>query len=63
MPRRHIAEGVGRVTLADKARGYAIARGECVERWRLQRSLVERVDAAASAASVVLGLGNEPYLR
>ena len=29
IPRRHVAEGAGRVTRADKARSYAIARGEC----------------------------------
>ena len=27
----NIAEGAGRVTRADKARAYTIARGECVE--------------------------------
>ena len=58
----NIAEGAGRVTRADKARAYAIARGECVEAVAATEIAGGAGDANASAVSVVVGLGNELYL-
>jgi len=58
----NIAEGAGRVTRGDKARAYAIARGECVEAVTATEIAGQAGDAAASAVSVVVVLGNELYL-
>jgi four helix bundle protein len=58
----NIAEGAGRVTRADKARAYAIARGECVECVAAVEIAGETGDAVASAVAEVTRLGNEVYL-
>ena len=58
----NIAEGAGRVTRADKARAYAIARGECVECVAAVEIAGETGDAIASGVALVTQLGNEVYL-
>ena len=58
----NIAEGAGRVTRADKARAYAIARGECVEAVAATEIAAEAGDAVGDAAADVVALGNELYL-
>jgi len=58
----NIAEGAGRVSRGDKARAYAIARGECVEAVAATEIAGEAGDAVASAVAVVAALGNEVYL-
>ena len=58
----NIAEGAGRVTRGDKARAYAIARGECVECVAAVEIAVAAGDAVAEALTTVQGLGNEVYL-
>jgi len=58
----NIAEGAGRLTRADKARVYAIARGECVEAVAATEIAAQAGDASAEAAAVVVALGNELYL-
>ena len=58
----NIAEGAGRVTRADKARAYAIARGECVEAVAATEIAAEAGDALHEAVTLVVGLGNELYL-
>ncbi len=58
----NLAEGAGRVTRTDKARAYAIARGECVEAVAATEIAAEAGDAHADAAAVVVALGNELYL-
>jgi four helix bundle protein len=58
----NIAEAAGRVTRADKARAYAIARGECVECVAAVEIAVAAGDAASEALSTVVDCGNEVYL-
>jgi four helix bundle protein len=58
----NIAEGAGRVSRADKARVYAIARGECVEAVAAIEIAGEAGDAVADAVAAVVELGNELYL-
>lgn len=58
----NIAEGAGRVTRADKARAYAIARGECVEAVAATEIAAEAGDALCDAVPLVVALGNELYL-
>jgi len=58
----NLAEGAGRVTRADKARAYAIARGECVEAVAATEIAGEAGDAIEAAVTRVVGLGNELYL-
>ena len=58
----NIAEGAGRLTRADKARAYAIARGECVEVVAATEIAAEAGDTTAEAAAIVAALGNELYL-
>jgi four helix bundle protein len=62
IPRRHIAEAAGRVTRADKARVYAVARGECVECVAAVEIAVASGDAIAESLTVVVCCGNEVYL-
>jgi hypothetical protein len=50
------------VSRGDKARAYAIARGECVEAVAATEIAGETGDAVAGAVAVVVGLGNEVYL-
>jgi four helix bundle protein len=58
----NIAEGAGRVTRADKARAYAIARGKCVECVAAVEIAGSAGDASADAVAAVTQLGNEVYL-
>ena len=58
----NIAEGSGRVTRADKARAYAIARGECVECVAAVEIAGSAGDTSADAVAVVTRLGNDVYL-
>jgi four helix bundle protein len=58
----NIAEAAGRVTRADKARAYAIARGECVECVAAVEIAVAASDAIAESLATVVGCGNEVYL-
>ena len=58
----NIAEGAGRVTRADKARAYAIARGECVEAVAATEIAGEAGDAHNDAVALVVEVGNEMYL-
>ena len=58
----NIAEAAGRVTRADKARGYAIARGECVECVAAVEIAVAAGDAIAESLPMVVSCGNEVYL-
>jgi four helix bundle protein len=55
----NIAEGAGRFSRADKARVYAIARGECVECVAAVEIAGSAGDADANAVAVVGRLGNE----
>src|SRR5258706_10924488 len=54
----NLAEGAGRLTRADKARAYAIARGECVEAIAAVEIAVRCGRARREALSRVLELGN-----
>jgi len=58
----NIAEGAGRITRGEKARCYAVARGECVEAVAAIESAAEAWDAVLQATADVVALGNEPYL-
>ncbi len=58
----NIAEGAGRVSRADKARAYAIARGECVEAVAATEIAGATGDAIADVVTIVVELGNELYL-
>ena len=58
----NIAEGSGRVTRADKARAYAIARGECVECVAAVEIAGSAGDASTDAVAAVVRLGNDVYL-
>ena len=57
----NIAEGAGRVTRADKARAYAIARGELSEAIVAVEIASETCDARPGSAEPVLAVGNELY--
>ena len=58
----NIAEGAGRVTRADKARAYGIARGECVECVAAVEIAGLSGEAIEDGVVAVLGCGNEVYL-
>src|SRR6202142_3289127 len=58
----NIAEGAGRVTRADKARVYAIARGECVECVAAVEIAAAAGDARPDAGTAVVSCGNEVFL-
>src|ERR1700690_3216469 len=58
----NIAEGAGRVTRADKARAYAIARGECVECVAAVEIAAAAGDAVEDTVADVVAIGNELYL-
>jgi len=58
----NIAEGSGRVTRADKARAYAIARGECVECVAAVEIAGSAGDTSTDAVTAVVRLGNDVYL-
>ena len=58
----NIAQGSGRVTRADKARAYAIARGECVECVAAVEIAGSAGDTSADAVEAVVRLGNDVYL-
>jgi len=55
------AEGAGRVTRADKARAYTVARGETVEAVAAAEIAILGGDARAEALPRVLALGNALY--
>ena len=57
----NIAEGAGRVTRADKARAYTVARGELVEAIAAVEIAHESGDALREAVSRVLALGAALY--
>jgi four helix bundle protein len=57
----NIAEGAGRVTRADKARAYAIARGELSEAIAAVEIACETGDARPECASVALEISVELY--
>ena len=58
----NLAEGAGRVSRADKARAYAIARGECVEAVAAVEIAGQSGDAVDEAVVEVVAIGNELYL-
>ena len=58
----NIAEGSGRVSRADKARVYAIARGECVECVAAVEIAVAAGDSREEAAAGAVRVGAEDYL-
>src|SRR6202142_1989496 len=58
----NIAEGAGRVTRADKARAYGIARGECVECVAAVEIAAAAGDARPDAVTAVVSCGNEVFL-
>jgi four helix bundle protein len=58
----NIAEGAGRVTRADKARAYAIARGECVECVAAAEIAAAAGDARPDVIAAVVNCGNEVFL-
>ena len=58
----NLAEGAGRVTRADKARAYAIARGECTECVAAVEIAAASGDAIESAAAQAVRCGTEVYL-
>ena len=53
----NLAEGAGRVTRADKARAYTVARGELVEAIAAVEIALETGDARREALDRVLALG------
>jgi len=57
----NLAEGAGRVTRADKARAYTVARGELVEAIAAIEIAHESGDARREAVSRVLALGAQLY--
>ena len=57
----NIAEGAGRVTRADKARAYTVARGELVEAVAAVEIALASGDAHREATARVLSLGAELY--
>jgi four helix bundle protein len=58
----NIAEGSGRFSRADKARAYAIARGECVECVAAVEIAGSAGDTTADCVAAVTRLGNDVYL-
>ena len=58
----NVAEGSGRVSRADKARVYAIARGECVECVAAVEIAFAAGDALEGAAQNAVQCGTEVYL-
>ncbi len=58
---RNIAEGVGRVSPADRARVFGIARGETVEAIAVTEIAVEAGQGSADALPRVLDRGNALY--
>lgn len=58
----NIAEASGRVSRADKARAFAIARGECVECVAAVEIAVAAGDARDEAAAIAVQRGTEVYL-
>src|SRR5215471_4665024 len=57
----NLAEGAGRVTRADKARAYTVARGELVEAIAAVEIAHESGDARREAVSRVLPIGTQLY--
>ena len=57
----NLAEGAGRVTRADKARAYTVARGELVEAIAAVEIAHESGDARREAVSRVLLIGGKLY--
>ena len=57
----NLAEGAGRVTRADKARAYTIARGELVEAIAAVEIAAESGDARREAVVRVLAIGSGLY--
>jgi four helix bundle protein len=55
------AEGAGRVTRADKARAYAVARGETVEAVAATEIAALSGEARTEAVARAIALGNELY--
>jgi four helix bundle protein len=55
------AEGAGRVTRADKARAYAVARGEMVEAVAATEIAALSGEACRELVPRVVALGNELY--
>jgi four helix bundle protein len=53
----NIAEGAGRVTRADKARAYTVARGELVEAIAAVEIAAETSDARPGSVVLVLAVG------
>ncbi len=58
----NIAEAAGRVSRADKARAFAIARGECVECVAAVEIAAAAGDAVEDAAARAVECGGEVYL-
>ena len=58
----NIAEASGRVSQADKARTFAIARGECVECVAAVEIAAAAGDAVEPAAASAVQCGTEVYL-
>ena len=58
---RNIAEAAGRVSPADKARVWGIARGEAVEAIATAEIAIEAGDGVAEALPLVLDRGNAVY--
>jgi four helix bundle protein len=57
----NLAEGAGRVTRADKARAYTVARGELVEAIAAVEISHETGDARRDAVARVLTIGGKLY--
>jgi four helix bundle protein len=57
----NLAEGAGRVTRADKARAYTVARGELVEAVAAVEIAAETGDVQFHVVPQVQGLANELY--
>ncbi len=55
----NIAEAAGRASRSDKARVFAIARGECVEAVAATEIALASGDAKATAVAAVVQLGDE----
>ena len=57
----NLAEGAGRVTRADKARAYTVARGELVEAIAAVEIAHESGDARRDSVAQVLAIGGKLY--
>ena len=57
----NLAEGAGRVTRADKARAYTVARGELVEAIAAVEIAHESGDARRDGVEQVLAIGGKLY--